>query len=100
MKSILTPGDRLREILKNKTAEEAVEVFEEIHNGYLTTHDRLVDYCNLLLTFVSKSLGEKEVKEPWESVIETFHENSLKRLENLSHDQRVQVLLKEHLQHG
>ena len=100
MKSILTPGDRLREVLKNKTAEEAVEIFEEIYRGYLTTHDRLVDYCNLLLTFVSKKFGEEGVKEAWESVIGTFHKKSLERIEGLNHDQRVQVLLKEHLQHG
>jgi hypothetical protein len=59
-----------------------------------------VDYCNLLLTFISRKFGEEVVKEAWESIIHAFHMKGLKKLRELNHDQRVKVLLREHLQHG
>jgi hypothetical protein len=100
MKNIVSFRDRFIEALKNGKTEEALEIFEELYQGALTTHDRLVDYCNLLLTFVSQKSGEEGVKEAWESVIDIFHKKSLRRLEDLTHPQRVDVLLKEHLHHG
>lgn len=100
MKSIVSFRDQLLEALKNGKGEEALEIFEELHQGYLATHDRLVDYCNLLLTFISQKLGEEGVKEAWESVIDIFHKKSLGRLDDLTHQQRVDILLKEHLHHG
>jgi hypothetical protein len=78
----------------------ASEIFEELHRGYLSTHDRLVDYCNLLLSFIGQKYGEKEVREAWQSIIDIVHKRSLKRLEDLPHELRVETLLKEHLQHG
>ncbi len=78
----------------------ASEICEELHRGYLSTHDRLVDYCNLLLSFIGQKHGEREVREAWQSIIDIVHKRSLTRLEDLPHELRVETLLKEHLQHG
>ncbi len=94
------PYERAVVAIASGDTREAARQVEELNRTALKTHDRLVGYVSLLLSFIAQEMGEEKVRDAWRYVIERVHKKGLLALKGKPHSEIVNVLLDEHLAHG
>jgi len=80
--------------------KEALRHLSQFWNETKATHDRLIEYAELFLTFIAERLGEGSVKEAWEFVMNDSHKRMMTVLKSLSGEDLVRTIANMQTLHG
>jgi len=94
------PFDRAIDAIAQGEKHEAISQVTKLNDSALTVHDRMVQYINLLLSFIAEEMGEERVRDAWRYIIERIHKKGVLGLKGRAHDEVVTVFAGEHAAHG
>ena len=80
--------------------KEALKHFGQFWKETKATHDRLIEYAELFLTYIAERLGEESVREAWEFVMNDSHRRMMSVLKGLSGEDLVRTIANMQTLHG
>ncbi|MBC8466470.1 MAG: hypothetical protein H8D55_01410 [Deltaproteobacteria bacterium] len=98
--TVKNPFDLAIAAIEAGDKEEAIDQVTRLNETALHVHDRMVQYINLMLSFVAEEMGEERVRDVWRYVIGRVHKKGVLALKGRTHDDVVKVFMVEHAAHG
>ena len=94
------PYEKTVKYVEEGNRKEALRHLSQFRKETKATHDRLIEYAELFLTFIAERLGEESVKEAWEFVMNDSHKRMMTVLKGLSGEDLVRTIANMQTLHG